>query len=181
MEPAVKKDILSVLKQVIPAMRKYDTASVIELSNHVIHDASTYQDTDSISIAVMIYALGKMMDRCKEKGMDMSPLINIVEKLQASLERDKFGDYNINMSKVFESVKKMDDKLSLYVEEVLMKAKIKKGSKIHEHGLSVARTAELMGVSQWDLMSYVGNIPTTYEKENISVKERLQTARSLFK
>jgi len=181
MEDAVKKDILGVLSHVLPAMKKYDTASVIELSNHVIHDAATYQDTDSISIAVMIYALGKMMDRCKEKDINISPIVDSVEKLYNALKDGNFGDYNRNMERIFDSIKKIDNKMSLYIEEVLMKAKIKKGSKIHEHGLSVARTAELMGVSQWDLMSYVGNIPMPYEKENISVKQRLDTARSLFK
>jgi predicted transcriptional regulator len=80
------------------------------------------------------------------------------------------------------NISKYDGELKAYVEEVLGKARLKKGSKMIEQGLSVAKVAELLDVTQWDLMSYLGKTKIidaiTLDKV---VKSRLQTARKLFK
>jgi len=78
---------------------------------------------------------------------------------------------------------KLDSKLSVYVEEVFDKAKINKGSRLHEHGLSLGRTAKILGVSEWELMDYVGKTGIADVKLNLTknIGERLKFARSLFK
>ncbi len=79
----------------------------------------------------------------------------------------------------FDFINKIDTKLKLYIEEVISKAKVKKGSKLHEHGLSIARTAEVLGISQWELMNYVGKT-TISTVDGVDVKTRLNFARKLF-
>ena len=74
-----------------------------------------------------------------------------------------------------------DQKLKHYIDQVIDFAEVKKGSKIYDHGISLAQTASLLGATQWELMEYLGT--TTIEdhfREETSVEKRLQTARKLF-
>ena len=67
--------------------------------------------------------------------------------------------------------------------KVINKAKINKGSRIYEHGISIGRTSDLMGISQWELMSYVGktNIEDIGETQKVtSVRKRIAIAKQLF-
>ena len=76
---------------------------------------------------------------------------------------------------------KIDEKLELYIEEVIEKSKIKKGSIIYEHGISVGKVAELLGLSTWELMNYIGKTTIADAgRERINVERRLAFARELF-
>ena len=59
-------------------------------------------------------------------------------------------------------------------------ARIKKGSKMHQHGISMARTAELLGITQWELQDYIGKQQEWKIKE-MPVLKRLKIAREMFK
>jgi len=65
----------------------------------------------------------------------------------------------------------------------MQQARIKKGSRITEHGLSFGIVSQLLGISKWELMDYLGHT-MVYDKENIrtkTTKERLNVAKRLFK
>jgi len=180
MQDIVKKDILSVLRQAIEILEKKDFNALSELSNHTVHDASIFQDDDSVSIAVLIYALSKVIQRCSEKGIDYNRIPALLKKAEELLNKEEEKRYADAVKQLFSEVKKLDEHLGLFITEVLDKARIKKGSKLHEHGISIARTSELMGISQWELMTYVGKVAETPEKPAVSVAERLSFARELF-
>ena len=62
MNEIVKRDILAVLNDlagILKVKEESDAAQIKELSNHVIHNASIFQEEDSVSIAILIYALSK--------------------------------------------------------------------------------------------------------------------------
>ena len=84
------------------------------------------------------------------------------------------------MTEIFQLVSGIDKKLRLYVEEVINQAKIKKSSKIYYHGISLARAASMLGVSQWELMNYIGKTSIT-EFSPGNVKKRLEFTRKIFK
>ena len=93
----------------------------------------------------------------------------------------RIQEYRDIMKDIMNLISEVDSKIKMYIEEVISQAKIKKGSKIYEHGISAARAAEILGISQWELMGYIGN---TVSSENISTgraKKRLLFARELFK
>ena len=75
----------------------------------------------------------------------------------------------------------IDSKLKLYIGEVITQAEIKKGSKLYAHGISLGRAAEVLGISQWELMFYIGKTKLIDVKGCVGVRERLNYARSLFK
>ena len=61
-------------------------------------------------------------------------------------------------------------------------AKIKKARKIYEHGISLGRVSELVGISEWELMNYTSQTKfhDRSELKTISVRDRLKTLKKVF-
>ena len=183
MNELVKKDILAVLAGVVDILdveEDRDFGDLKELSNHTIHNASIFQDEDSISIAILIYSLSKLIER-REGKLNYSSVLNLLKNAQENLEEDNVELYRKTIRKLFDFISNIDTKLKLYIEEVIKQAQIKKGSKLYEHGISMARAAQILGVSQWELMSYVGKTTLTDLGGGVNINQRLSYARSIFK
>jgi len=187
MEEVVKKDILSILKKGLNFLKKQDADSLLELSNHTTHNASIVQDQDSISIAVVVYAVAKVIARnlvepLKDWDKIFDNIIQYFERAKDHLEKGNDRAYRITIRNLIRNIGKVDDKLKLYIEDVLNKARIVKGTKLYEKGISVGRAAAILGISQWELMSYIGKtkISEKYEKWFMPVKERLDYAKEVF-
>src|SRR3989338_2111182 len=183
MNETVKVDIVAILSNAIGILNVKEEKDVVELkelSNHVIHNASIFQDEDSISIAILVYSLSKVIER-KGKELDYNGILFFLNKAKDSLLKDGIDDYRGIIKKLFVVISDMDSKLKLYIGEVINQAQIKKGSKLYEHGISLARAAEILGVSQWELMFYIGKTKISdATEEGVDVKERLKFARGLF-
>ena len=182
MESIVRNDALRIISRVIEILETKEekgTMELKELSNNTIHNASVFQDECSVSIAVLIYALSKIIERNPE--FDYSRVFNLLKEARDNLENDKEDEFHITIKKLFSEISKLDNKIKLYVQEVINQAQIKKGSKLCEHGLSCAKASQILGISQWELMNYIGktnlaeNMP-----EIIDTRARLKFARRLF-
>src|SRR3989344_3738869 len=183
MHDIVKRDILAVLSNLNGILRfKNDnnSAQIRELSNHTIHNASVFQDEHSISAAVLIYSLSKVMER-QGNAINYSNLTKIIDSCLVSVKNDDHESFDRSIKEIFSMIKNIDQKFNLYVQEVINQGQVKKGCKLCEHGVSVARASELLGISQWELMNYVGKT-TLVDQYSFStnVKSRLKFARSLF-
>jgi hypothetical protein len=175
----IKNDIIRVLNKTVDLVQKKDYAGIMTWSDHVIRNASAYQDDDSLSVAVFVYALGKVLQRCCEKG---EPVPNLAAKTRSLLKHMKNDDDNAfraELKALINSVGKFDKQLKMYIQEVITKAKIKKASRIHKHGISIARTSELLGVSQWELQDYIGHTIGDDKYRGMNVLDRLKTARKV--
>ncbi len=181
MRDIVIKDILDVIDQVLATLEAEDHHALSELSNHVIHDASIFQDDDSVSFAVIIYALSKVVQRCCDEKIPMPDVAPLLHEAKEALEIGKEDVYKEVIRRIFDAVRKIDEKTGLYITEVLDQARIKKASKMTEHGISLARTAELLGISQWELQDYFGKTQITEHELGISAKQRLKIARGWFR
>lgn len=181
MNDRIKEDILDVLKKAIILLdtEEHPGQGLTEVSDHVIHDATLYQDEDSISTAIFIYALSKTIGKCCEKGIPFKQFADPLRKMQDHLNKNNYKLFRDELKQAIREIKKTDEKLNVYVQEVFERAKIKKGSKMHEHGVSIARTAEILGISQWELQQYVGIQPET-SKQTMPVRRRLEITRALF-
>ena len=184
MNELVRKDAISILSQLIEILKvkeENDVADIRELSNHTIHNASVFQDEASVSIAILIYSLSKIIER-KQWQLDYGSIASMLENAREFLENERFEEYNKAIKKLFGLISNIDSKLKLYIGEVINQAQIKKGSKLYEHGISVARAAEVLGISQWELMDYIGKTKLTEEIQDIvDLSTRIRFARSLFK
>ncbi len=183
MNETVKNDILTIISRTIEILKVKEEKDLVELknlSNHTIHNASIFQDEDSVSIAILIYSLSKIIER-KSGELDFKPIISILNLSFKCLKKDDTYEYRKTIKEIFRMVSRIDSKLKLYIGEVIRQAQIKKGGQLYKHGISLARAAEILGVSQWELMNYIGHTKITdISTEGVSVKSRLEFTRRLF-
>lgn len=180
MNKKIKKDLGAILVQTRDVLKKGNYSGLKEISNHTIHNASIFQDEDSVSVAVVVYSLFKIMQRLRDNTLAARTVHCIDESLEL-LELDDMEGYRNCIKKMLEMISKADSRMKLFIEEVINQAEIKKGSKLYEHGISLARAAEILGITQWELMDYIGKtrLPEL-EAEKSDVKRRLDFARKIF-
>ena len=188
MKEEVKQDILNILQGSYIAIKDRDILQLQELSNHTLHDASIFQDEDSISIAVIIYSLSKIFERTryqeyKNWNLFYEIVMENLEKAQEYLKNNNFDKYQGCIKNILNVIDRLDDKFKRYINEVIEKARISKASRIYEHGISISRTSQLLGISEWELMDYIGKTGISDVEFGITknIKERIKFARGLFK
>ncbi len=180
MEETVRQDILNILKDTLKNLDlEYPNAENLKkTSDHIIHNASIFQDEDSISIATLIYSLAKIVERINEK-FDYKKIKNLISCAIEYLEDDNTDTYRDFIKQIFTIIAKTDAKYKQYVQEVIRQASLKKGSRIYEHGISASKAAEIMQLSIWELYSYLGATEVPDSSDLASVRERLKFARGL--
>ena len=183
MHDIIKKDILTVLTELVEILKvkeEGDISEIKELSNHIIHNASVFQDEDSISVAILIYALSKIIER-KQRDLDYNKILSMLNSCISNLKNNQDDLFRKSIKNIFSFIRTMDEKLKMYIYEVINQAQIKKGCKLCEHGISIARASEVLGISQWELMHYIGKTTLIDQfSEPVNVSKRLKIARSLF-
>ncbi len=183
MDQKIRQDALEIVGKAIEILKTKEDKDILELkelSDHTIHNASVFQDNCSVSLAVLAYALSKMMMRYPQESYEYKEILKLFLIEKENLEKDDENGFNDTMKRLFLLISKIDSKLEMYVQEVINNAQIKKGSKLCEHGVSCAKSAEVLGVSQWDLMNYLGKTKLVEYASGIDLKSRLRFARRLF-
>lgn len=183
-----KEHVISVLEQTKEAIKNDDVALLKDLSNQTVHTASTEQDTDSITIAVLIYSLSKIIERRhqygkKECGQFCIFAVREMDKIIKSIKNDSNIEFTRNLESLMKNLSKFSGEFKTGVEDVFRKARINKASKIYEHGISMEQTSKLLGISMYELASYTGqkesaNVPLA---RTMSVKDRIKLAMDFFK
>jgi methyl-accepting chemotaxis protein len=180
-------NILRILKETEKSIKDNDFYKLKQLSNQTIHSAAISQDPDNIVVAVLIYALGKILERThyrEQEGWNefYTPFVQNLERAITSLEKGDVKRAREAFGKIRNSINKMEGNLKSSIQDVLKKAELNKAFKIYEHGLSSEQTADLLGVSLWDLASYIGQSSISESKinEGINVKKRVQIAEDIF-
>lgn len=177
MNKIVKKDIINIIDDGLILIEQKNFVDLKKISNHTIHNASIFQDRDSISIAVVMYAISKIMERT---GSIDAEIVKRLKNAYDLLTKNKTKEYQDHIKNVLGLISKIDVKLKQYIDEVIKQAEIKKGSKLYEHGISIAQASDLLGISQWELMSYIGKTSITEEDRITDIKKRLELARNIF-
>lgn len=183
MDLKIRQDALEAVQRIIEILKTKEDKDILELkelSDHTIHNASIFQDECSVSLAVLVYALSKIMTRYPQESYEYKEILKLFLVEKDNLEKDDENSFNGTMKRLFSLISKIDSKLDMYVQEVINNAQIKKGSKLCEHGVSCAKSAEVLGISQWDLMNYLGKTKIVEYAPGVDLKSRLKFARRLF-
>lgn len=178
MNPTVKEDILHILGEILGNISRNNIEALHDLSNQTIHNASIFQDEDSVNIAVIAYALHKIILR--NHGYVHPKIIKLLEDARDCLAMDNCDKCREKLHELLAFIARMDRKLGLYIKQIINEAQIRKGSKIFDHGISMARSAEILGISQWELMKYLGNTTWIDGEGGVDIKQRLRFTRNLF-
>ena len=70
-----------------------------------------------------------------------------------------------------------------YIQDVFRKARINKASALYEHGISMEKTASLLGITMFELANYVGQreVAEVPEIKTIDVRSRIKLAMDMFR
>lgn len=187
-----KDHILKILEKVKYALEKKDNLELKQLSNEAVHHASIHQDPDVISIAVLIYALSKLIEREEECTENCQPpetmniffrkFKNNLQDMIQALRKNNDEKFRNEVKANRQLLESISGKLKEFISEVFRKARINKASKIYEHGISMGKTANILGVSLWELVEYTGSKPEEISLTNtLSINQRLKLTLDLFK
>ena len=181
-----KDNVLRILKETKRAVKSEDNVKLKELSNQTIHTASIYQDADNIAIAVLIYALSKILERknfqqYRNYHRFFRRFMICIDRAISALEKNQDNYLRAQLTCIRKEINNLTGNLKKHVKEVFRKAEINKASRIYEHGISMQQTAHLLGISVWDLAEYTGatgigdvNLGITMpEKERIKMLEEI--------
>ncbi len=179
--------VLKVLKKVRDSLEKKDYVHIKKMSDNVVHRASIDQDPDVIALAVIIYSLSKLIERESyktEKNWNKfykGYLKNIGDMISA-LQRNDINEFRNEINQNRELIKGLSGNLKKYIQDVFRRAKINKASRIYEHGISMEKTARILGISVWELAEYAGRTGIGDVNLGITmpVKQRIKIAEEIF-
>ncbi|MBS3099718.1 hypothetical protein J4463_00685 [Candidatus Pacearchaeota archaeon] len=181
------KHVISVLKNAEKAAIREDIVALKKLSDMTIHSSVISQDEDNVMVAVIIYVLSKVIERGEKyyKGdykKYVSVYVNFIKQAVYALEKNDEIKFRESIKEMFSS-KELDPELRGHISDIFRKAKINKASKIYEHGISMGKTAEILGISIWELAEYSGQtgIADSPYSKTMDIKKRVNNAVEMFK
>lgn len=183
------ENILRIFEEVKQAIQARDNIKLKSLSNQTIHTASISQDPDNIAVAVIVYSLSKIMereDRYKIKEDWSSFYKTILLAIDGAIVALKAKDQKkltLKIEMIRKEITKLSGKLKNYIQEVFRKASINKASRIYEHGISLEQTANLLGITVFELANYTGqtSIADVPLGKTLDVKSRIKLAMEFFR
>lgn len=180
-----KEHVINVLEQAVQAIRQFNSSALKELSNQTVHTASLKQDEGSITLAVLIYTLSKLIERndhlkIKNWSKISKKIIQWFLLSRDSLKKNNEADYEYYLKEVRRTISSASPNLRQYIQEVLRKAEINKASRIYEHGISLEKTAQLLGITQWELSDYLGQRRIEEGFSSMDIKKRANFAQEFF-
>lgn len=176
---------IEVLELMQKALKNEDSSELKSLSNQTIHSASCIQDGGSIALAVIIYTLGKLVERkdhvkIKNWESSMKKFNSWISLAIVALREKKIEEYASYLEKARASLSSISPSIKPYIQEILRKASINKASCIYEHGISLGKTAQLLGVTQWELSEYAGQKNVEGGFNTLDAKKRAKMALEFF-
>jgi len=182
------ENVLRILIETEEALKKSDSSRLKELSNQTTNTASLTQDPDNIAVAVIVYSLSKIMERrdyqsLKGWGNFYRIIVNSLELAIKDVERKNEAGFRKDFEMIRKAIGKLSGKLKRYIQDVFRNAQISKASRLYEHGISAAQTAELLGITQFELADYTGTtgISEVPASRTMSAKDRVKLAMEIFK
>ena len=182
-----KENVMRILRETKLALEKGDPIKIKNLSNQTINTASLTQDIDNITVAVIVYSIGKILERenyRKLAGWDVFQKVVEVSLTNSikDIEKNNEKKFRKDLESIRTAIGKLSGKLKEYIESVFEKAKINKASRLYEHGISMEQTAKLLGISMYELAEYSGKtgISDVAESKTIGVKDRIKIAMEIF-
>ena len=178
-----KENVLKILEETKKSLEKEDIVRLKELSNQTIHTASITQDPDNLAIAIIIYSLSKIIERKYHKHPKWDKnIITAISNSERALRKNDDDGLKKNLELIRKLINKLPVDLKRYIQDVFRKASINKASKLYEHGISMGKTAELLGITMYELASYVGQTPISNAPLGVTsdAKERIKLAMEMF-
>ncbi|MEK6858392.1 MAG: hypothetical protein AABX53_00575 [Nanoarchaeota archaeon] len=177
--------LLEVLAQIQQALEQSDSFALHQLSDQLLHTASIQQHTDILTIAVVTYGLHKLVTKKeripqREWALFVKKFNGELHKSSEALQEQDAEEFARHLDHAKELIEtSIGKKMAGYIQEILKKASVNKATKVYEHGISLSRTAHLLGLSQWDLLEYVGQRESRDSPYVATIDEKKRAAMAL--
>jgi len=182
-----RENILRIFNETKKAVSEGDSAKIKRLSNQTTNTASLTHDPDNIAAAVVIYSLSKIIEREDYKKLPgwnkfHKTYTGAIDKIIDSIKRKDDLAYRKNIELIRNALNAISGKLKEYIQEVFRRASINKASRIYEHGISMEKTAKLLGVTLFELAEYAGRgkHADAPEARTVDVLSRIKIAEEIF-
>ena len=182
-----RENILRIFQETKEAVEKEDPAKIKRLSNQTNNTAALTNDPDNIAVAVIVYSLSKIIERDDYKKLSgwnkfYGIYISSVGRIIDSLKRKDDEAFRKDIMLIRKAIEALSGKLRFYIQDVFRKASISKASKLYEHGISMERTADLLGITLFELADYTGSkeLADVPQIKTVDVKARIQMAMEMF-
>jgi hypothetical protein len=183
-----RDNVLRILQETKRFIEEDKPFELKNLSNQTIHTATISQDPDNIIVAVLVYSMSKILERENYQTMEGWPdfYSKIMKNLSSainSIDNGKDEECRTALGRIRNALNEISGDLGPYIKDIFMKAEINKAFKLYEHGLSTEKTAELLGISLWDLSSYIGQSTIHEAKIAVSmpISKRIKIAEEILK
>jgi hypothetical protein len=185
-------DDLSNISRVLRSARKVISGGnynkLGDLSNEMVHSATVSQNSLNIIIAVLVYSLSKVLQKENYRKMEgwrefENLLLKNLDLMIAAAEKKDRENVILYAGEVRHILNTFSGNLGTYIKDIFRKAEINKAFKLYEHGLSVQKTAKLLGVSLWDLSSFIGQSKISEAKVAVTlpVRTRIKYIEEFFR
>ena len=180
-------NVLRIFQETKKAVEIGDSAKIKNLGNQTNNTAALTQDPDNIAAAVIVYSLSKIIERQDYKKLPgwnkfYGIYMGAIDGIIGALKRDDDAAYDKNISVIRIAIEHLSGKLRIYIQDVFRKADINRASKLYEHGLSMEKTASLLGISLFELADYAGSkgLADAPQIKTVDVKARIKMAMEMF-
>lgn len=182
-----EENILRILRGTRIALERNDSFELRNLSNQTINTSALTQDSDNIAVAVIVYSLSKIVERQDYRQLlgwnaFYKKIILLLEKSAEDIEKKEYEKFRRDFKDIRGTIDNLSGKLKKYIKEVLRSAEVSKASRLYEHGISMEQTANLLGITMYELADYVGRtgISDVPENKTMNTKERIKLAMDIF-
>lgn len=181
------ENILRIFQETKKAVEEGDSAKIKNLSDQTNNTASLTNDPDNIAVAVIVYSLSKIIERENYKKLSgwknfYTNYIKSIDNIISALKKKNEAGARMYLNSIRNAIGKISGKLKEYIQDVFRKASINKASKIYEHGISMERTAKLLGITLFELASYAGQkTDDMISTKTLDIKQRIKFAEEMFK
>ncbi len=183
-----KNNVLRILAETKEAIKNGDVVEIKNLSNQTTDTASLTQDPENIAVAVIVYSLSKIIERGGYRKLPgwnsfYNTYLSAIDKAILALKKNDEKALTQNLELIRKAINKLSGKLKIYIQDVFRKASINKASKLYEHGISMEKTAKLLGITLFELAGYAGQreIPEVSKTRIPNVEARIKIAMGMFK
>ena len=180
-------NVLRIFQEAKEAVERGDSTAIKNLSNQTNNTAALTNDPDNIAAAVIVYSLSKIIERGDYKRLPgwnkfYGVYLGSVDRIIDALKRNDDAAYDKDISIIRVAIEHLSGKLRIYIQEVFRKASINKASKLYEHGLSMEKTAGLLGITLFELADYAGSkeLADAPQIKTVDVKARIRMAMEMF-
>ena len=99
-----------------------------------------------------------------------------------ALEKNNIEGFREEIIQIRKIIENLSGDLKKHIDYVFRRAQINKASKIYEHGISMGKTAKILGISIWELAEYAGKtgIGDVNLGVTMPIKQRIKQAEEMF-